>query len=130
MSWLNLRKKKTESETPKHLTVKAVSTSVTGSPARTASNGVVRADILRRPHISERASDHAAKGVYAFRVSPDATKSQIGAAVAALYKVTVEKVRTVTIHPKRVTVKGRRGIRGGGKKAYVYLKPGQRIDNL
>jgi large subunit ribosomal protein L23 len=129
MAWLNLRKKKTEPEAPRHLAVKASAAPV---PARTnAAPGAIRdAAVLRRPHISERASDAAAKGVYVFRVSPNATKPQIRAAVSATYKVTVEKVRTVTAHPKRIIVKGRPGVSGGGKKAYVYLKKGEKIDNL
>jgi|SRR3989338_29466 len=127
MSFLNLRKTKKEEvkPTPRKLAVKEAA-----RPAVVASARSFRHDALRRPHISERASDHAAKGTYAFRVSPDATKSQIGAAVAALYKVTVEKVRTVTLHPKRIIVKGKPGVRSGGKKAYVFLKTGQKIDNL
>lgn len=130
MAWLNLRKQKKEPEAPRHLAVKESTVSAAVSPVRKAAGGAVHTDVLRRPHISERASDHAAKGVYAFRVSPHATKLQIKAAVAGLYKVTVEKVRTVTVHPKRIIVKGKRGVRRGGKKAYVYLKAGERIDNL
>ena len=124
MSFLNLRKtKKEEKLEPRKLAVKEAA-----RPAVVASARSFRYDALRRPHISERASDHAAKGVYVFRVSPDATKSQIGAAVAGLYKVTVEKARTVTLHPKRIIVKGKPGVRSGGKKAYVYLKKGEKIE--
>ena len=129
MSFLNLRKKKTEPEAPRHLAVKADAAPV---PARTSTApGAVRhATVLRRPHISERASDAAAKGVYVFRVSPKATKPQIRAAVSALYKVTVEKVRTVAAHSKRIVVKGRPGVSGGSKKAYVYLKKGEKIEAM
>lgn len=127
MSFLNLRKKKTEQpEAPKHLAVKT-SVVPTSAPRRTSS-GTINAEVLRRPHISERASDSSAKGVYVFEVAPSATKTQIRAAVEGLYKVTVEQVRTVTVVPKRITVKGKPGVRSGGKKAYVYLKKGEKIE--
>ena len=128
MSFLNLRKsKKTETPTP---VKKLVLVSASAPALRPVPRESVNFEVLRRPHISERASDFAAKGVYTFKVSPKATKREIRAAVAALYKVAVEKVRTVTIHLKKITVKGRPGVRSGGKKAYVYLKKGEKIELL
>jgi len=90
--------------------------------------GASSALIIKRPHISERASDEAAKGVYVFDVETKATKPQIRSAIRALFNVTPVKVRTVTVHPKKILVKGRPGIRSGGKKAYVYLKKGEKIE--
>lgn len=131
MSWFNLRKKKTtEPEVPKHLAVKPSAAPAPVVPRTAAGGAAANTDILRRPHISERASHVSANGVYVFKVAPRATKREIRAAVSVLYKVAVEKVRTVTVHPKRIIVKGKRGIRGGGKKAYVYLKAGQKIEVL
>jgi large subunit ribosomal protein L23 len=95
---------------------------------KTVATGGTHTLAIRRPHISERASDEAAKGVYVFEVAPHATKPEIRAAVAALFKVTPIKIRTVTKHAKTIMMKGRPGTRRGGKKAYVYLKKGEKIE--
>jgi len=113
----NTKKEATEAEPKKAVAL----SSATGT-------GSVNTLVVKRPHISERASDEMAKGVYVFEVATNATKPQIRAAIAALFKVTPVKVRTVTIHPKKITVKGRPGMRTGKKKAYVYLKKGEKID--
>ena len=92
-------------------------------------------NVLLRPHITEKAvvgadlSAQAGKsGVYVFDVMSKATKKSISASVKALYKVTPVKVRTTKIAPKAVFVRGKRGVKQGGKKAYVYLKKGDKIE--
>jgi len=111
----------TKPSTTKAVIKKAVVTSGGQSLAK-------HAGVLLRPHVSERASDTAAHGIYVFRVALRATKPQIKAAVVAMYKVTVDQVRTVTIHPKKITVKGKPGVRKSGRKAYVYDKKGDTIE--
>ena len=86
------------------------------------------AHVLCRPRITEKAGTMGKKGVYAFEVSPHSSKRQIALAVQALYKVTPIRVRTVAIPPKRIIVKGKKGVRSGGKKAYVFLKKGEKIE--
>lgn len=86
------------------------------------------ASIIRRPRVTEKASMAAAQGVYAFEVSTDATKAMIAKAVEKLYNVTPVKVRIVPIPVKKVFIRGNWGVKGGGKKAYVYLKEGQTIE--
>jgi len=63
-----------------------------------------------------------------FRVHPDATKVEIRKAVEALFKVRVEKVRTVNVLGKKRRVGRSMGKRPDWKKAYVTLAKGQRID--
>lgn len=88
-------------------------------------------NVLLRPRITEKAVIGADKsGVYVFNVTTDATKASIAASVKAAYKVTPVKVRTVTIHPRNVFIRGKRGVTKGGKKAYVYLKKGDKIELL
>lgn len=88
-------------------------------------------NVLLRPRITEKAVVGADKnGVYVFEVMPKATKPQIMASVKAAYKVTPVKVRTAQIAPKAVFVRGRHGVKQGGKKAYVYLKKGDKIELL
>ncbi len=117
MSFLNLRKKKiAPKEEPKHL---AVVSTVVSSLAST---------VLLRPHITEKAQTAQARGVFVFEVAPRATKQAVAQAVAALYKVTPRKVAMVTKQKKNITTKGKPGFSGGGKKAYVYLKKGDKIE--
>lgn len=94
-------------------------------------NNIKAANVLLKPRITEKAVIGADKnGVYVFEVSSKATKKSISASVKALYKVTPVKVRTAKIMSKAVFVRGKRGVKKGGKKAYVYLKKGDKIELL
>jgi large subunit ribosomal protein L23 len=85
--------------------------------------------ILLQPRITEKASEKAMnENVYVFEVSSKATKREIAQAVFAVYKVKPLKVATITIPHKKVIVRGIRGVRAGGKKAYVYVKKGEKIE--
>lgn len=86
-------------------------------------------DVLRAPRITEKASLLAMKNVVVFDVAPSATKRDIIAAVKKAYKVTPKSVRMIGIPEKSVRhmKTGRTGVKGGGKKAYVYLKSGDSI---
>lgn len=86
--------------------------------------------IIVRPHITEKASISVDKGVYTFEVSKDSTKVLIEKAIQERYKVNPVKITTVTIPGKRVFVRGRVGKKSGYKKAYVYLKKGDKIETL
>ena len=84
--------------------------------------------IIKSPRITEKASMKAESNVYTFEVAQTATKSTIMAAVRELYNVNPLKVAVVPIPKKEVFVRGRVGTKGGGKKAYVYLKKGETIE--
>ena len=85
--------------------------------------------IIIKPRITEKATDSEAMGMYTFDVAERANKQQIIQAVKALYKVTPRMVRVVKVRSKiKKNVRtGKSGIKGGGKKAYVYLKKGDTI---
>jgi large subunit ribosomal protein L23 len=87
------------------------------------------AHVLKNPRITEKASMHQSVSVYTFDVAQSATKTQIAEAVRGVYKVSPRKIRIVQIPSKRTrsTKTGKRGIKIGGKKAYVYLKNGETI---
>jgi len=87
------------------------------------------AHILRSPRITEKASMHMERSAYVFDVTKEANKKQIAAAVFAIYKVKPRKVAIVNIKPKNVRNMrtGKSGVKGGGKKAYVYLNIGETI---
>lgn len=84
--------------------------------------------IIVRPRITEKAAGGSEKGVYVFDVKMDANATLVRQAVVSLFKVTPIKVNLVAVPRKSVIVRGRRGVKGGGKKAYVYLKKGDKIE--
>jgi len=86
------------------------------------------ANILLRPRITEKASAITEKGIYTFEVAGTATKKDVSAAVRAYFEVTPRKVTMVRNPAKRVIVRGKRGVKPGVKKAYVYLKEGDKIN--
>jgi large subunit ribosomal protein L23 len=85
--------------------------------------------VLVRPLLTERGTNLQEKhNQFLFETSPKATKTDIKLAVETLFKVKVEKVRTMLIHGKF-----RRFGKGGGvladwKKAIVTVKKGEKID--
>ncbi len=84
---------------------------------------------LLRPRITEKASQKVAENnVYVFEVPVGVSKKEIGKAITDFYKVTALKIAVVPIPRKEVTVRGKKGMTKGGKKAYVYLKKGDKIE--
>ena len=86
------------------------------------------AAIIIRPRVTEKATMASESGIYVFEVSKDSTKAQIAKAVVMMYKVTPEKVRVVKLPAKKVFVRGKWGTQSPVKKAYVYLKKGDKIE--
>jgi len=85
-------------------------------------------EVLKRPRITEKATMTAGAGQYVFEISRNATKASIKAAVKDLYKVTPVAVNIASTPAKKVTVKGRVGVKSPVRKAYVTLKKGDKID--
>lgn len=85
--------------------------------------------VLLAPQISEKATYVAEKNEQVvFRVTTDATKPEIKAAVELMFKVTVDSVQVVNVLGK-VKRSGRIvGHRNDWKKAYVCLAAGQEIN--
>ncbi|OGG48037.1 50S ribosomal protein L23 [Candidatus Kaiserbacteria bacterium RIFCSPHIGHO2_02_FULL_50_9] len=86
------------------------------------------AGILRSPRITEKASFANEKGTYVFIVAPRASKRDIKMAVREIYGVSPRKVAITKIPAKVIFNRRIRGIKAGGKKAYVYLKAGDKIE--
>ena len=85
--------------------------------------------VLLAPQISEKATYVADKNEQVvFRVSSDATKPEVKAAVELLFKVTVESVQIANVKGKQKKFGRFMGSRKNWKKAYVCLKPGQEIN--
>lgn len=86
--------------------------------------------VLIRPLITEKAAVLGGSNVYTFEVRPDASKYDIRDAVRELFKVEPRKINIVKKKPRAFVsrMRNRRGIESGAKKAYIYLKEGDRID--
>ncbi len=84
--------------------------------------------IIKNPRVTEKASFAFERNVYTFDVAPSANKSEIEKAIFTLYKVKPVKVNVLVNPRKRVSTRGQNGVRGGGKKAMVYLKKGDKIE--
>lgn len=85
--------------------------------------------VLLAPHVSEKASRLAdGDRQFVFRVTRDATKPEIKAAVEHLFNVEVARVQVVNGRGKLRRVGARTGRRSDFRKAYVALKPGFDID--
>jgi large subunit ribosomal protein L23 len=84
--------------------------------------------IIRAPLITEKMTILSEKNQVGFKVSTDATKPEIAAAVETLFNVKVLSVNTLIQKGKTKRFKGRPGVRSDVKKAIVTLAPGQSID--
>lgn len=84
--------------------------------------------IIKNPRVTEKGSYAAEQNVYTFDITASANKTEIKKAIFALYKVKPMKVNVLTIPRKNIMSKGKAGVRGGGRKAFVYLKKGDKIE--
>jgi len=88
-------------------------------------------DVLRRPHITEKATMLSEKNAYVFEVDTRTNKAEIRKAIVSLYGVDPVKINVTTIPAKKVfSRKGNKGVKAGVKKAIIYLKKGDTIDAL
>ena len=85
-------------------------------------------DVIVSPVITEKATALSEQNKVVFRVSPDATKPAIKAAVERLFDVKVVSVNTLVTKGKEKIFRGRKGRRSDVKKAVVTLAEGQSID--
>lgn len=84
--------------------------------------------VIKNPRITEKASLSTEQNVYTFDISDGANKAEIKKAILALYKVKPIKVNVLRVPKKNIISKGKMGTRGGGRKALVYLKKGDKIE--
>ena len=81
------------------------------------------------PQITEKATMIADKNnQIAFKVTKDATKSEVKMAIETMFKVEVDSVNILNIKGKTKRSRTGMGKRNDWKKAYVCLKPGQEIN--
>ena len=88
-------------------------------------------NVLLGPHISEKSTNVAEQGnQVVFKVTTDATKSEIKQAVEKLFNVTVEGVQVSNSKGKTKRTRFGVGKRKDWKKAYVRLSAGDDINFL
>lgn len=85
-------------------------------------------DILKKPVITEKSMALQGENKYTFIVDLKANKVEIKKAVEELFKVKVEKVRTMRYRGKMRRVRGIWGKTSDYKKAIVTLKDGSKIE--
>lgn len=81
-----------------------------------------------KSRITEKTGELSRKGVYTFEVRMDADSREIAAAIKTAYRVTPVKISITPIKSKAMFVRGKRGRTVSGKKAYVYLRQGEKIE--
>jgi large subunit ribosomal protein L23 len=85
-------------------------------------------ELIKKPHISEKALRFNSENKYVFVISQSANKSEVKKVVASLYGVIVESVNIIKVPSKPKKFKGMPGIKNGYKKAIVTLAKGNTID--
>jgi len=93
------------------------------------SANIIHFNILQQPIVTEKS--YAATGVsnqYTFRISPEATKKQVKAAVEAVFEVDVVKVQVINLPAKPKRRGAHTGSRSGYRKAVVRLAEGHTLD--
>ncbi len=84
--------------------------------------------VIVRPVLTEKSTALTqSQNVLTFDVARDANKIEIRHAVEALFKVKVSKVRVVSVSGKIKKVGRSIGRAQDRKKAYVKLKPGEKL---
>ena len=85
-------------------------------------------DIIIRPIITEHSYDMIEKNKYTFEVARDANKIESAKAVEELFGVTVKKVNTMNVKPKKKRVRYIPGYTRHWKKAMVTIAEGETIE--
>ncbi len=85
-------------------------------------------EVLLAPVVTEKAYAGVENNKYAFRVHPDAHKTQVRQAVEELFDVKVERVNISMVQAKPKRRGMHRGTKPGWKKAIVQLRQGDSIE--
>jgi len=103
------------------------------APAKAATGkneGKFSYDIVKEPHISEKATYLAEDDKYVFKVYGNANKPEIKKSVEGIYGVNVLKVNVIKIPKKKRRLGRTEGFKKGYEKAIVTIQKGQKIEIL
>lgn len=84
--------------------------------------------VVKHPLVTEKSMTLGSENQYVFEVDTRANKVEIAKAVGAIFKVEVDKVRTINLKPEQRAFGSRAKKRKARKKAIVTLKAGHQID--
>ena len=87
-------------------------------------------NVIRGPHLSEKAHLAAENNQVVLKVRTDATKAEIRQAVELLFEVKVEDVKVVNVKGKIKRFGQTKGRRSDWKKAYVRLAEGSSLEGF
>jgi len=87
----------------------------------------VKKIIIIKPRVTEKTALLSDKNVYTFQIAQDATKNEVSKEIERIYKVKPVKVNIAKTAAKTVFIRGKKGTKKAIKKAYVYLKKGDKI---
>lgn len=110
-----------EKTAPRTKTVKSVA-------SKAGTGFSYKAEVLVRPHVTEKSAILAEKGTYVFEIAPNANKQEVARAVQGIYGVTPQRVNIVNLPRTNVFVRGKHGTKGGVRKALVTLATGNKIE--
>ncbi len=85
-------------------------------------------DIVRRPVVTEKATNASQFNQVIFKVDTKANKQEIKEAVEAVFGVKVKRVNTINMQGKIKRFRGLPGQRNAFKKAIITLEAGQTLD--
>ena len=84
--------------------------------------------VLLKPRVTEKANLVPSANVHTFEISSASGKVEVTKAIKMFYGVTPVKVCITKNPTKKVIVRGKKGVKSGVKKAYVYLKKGDKLE--
>jgi large subunit ribosomal protein L23 len=84
-------------------------------------------EVLLAPVVSEKSYNLVEVRKYAFKIHPDAHRTQVRQAVEQLFDVHVERVNILKVQPKPKRRGLIKGTRPGWKKAIVQVREGETI---
>ncbi len=85
-------------------------------------------NVIKEPHISEKATDLAEQNKYTFKVFENSNKMEIKKSVEGIYGVDVLDVRVIQSPGKKRRLGRTEGFKKGFKKAIITIKEGQKIE--
>jgi large subunit ribosomal protein L23 len=85
-------------------------------------------EVLLAPVVSEKSYNLIDERKYAFKIHPDAHRTQVRQAVEQLFDVHVERVNILKVQPKPKRRGLIKGTRPGWKKAIVQVREGETIE--
>jgi large subunit ribosomal protein L23 len=88
----------------------------------------MRTGLIKKPHITEKATDLSSQNKYVFDVDKNANKNEIKKEIERIYKVNVVKVSILKIPSKSKRFGNIISKKDKYKKAIVTLKEGQKIE--